>query len=575
MSVEGQSHLAQDRLETPKKNGGFFKPSPLPAQSSHTLRNPSPIKQMWNYASSIVSAVGGVLGLSAEKQSKRMDIESGNHPGSIHIQKNNSKSDLQASGHHSSSQWKMHRGSLPHNENLTPTFLPNNKNSFMERLSKKADEVRRVSSHIEAEVDHEYRTNPALQTLEGIKNSFSGNNRSQSGQNSARQSEGAAFYQSLIGEEPQPKIQHHLTDYHLDTNFLSQNSSDHSQPSLQKAASDPNLREKIIDERQINSQYQQQSSSVTKPVFQSLKKIPPTIQEEQRHEMSLDFTKPADSIGFGVAQPAQANQPISFFDHHPVDNNKPPTIIRESQDSNSNSVPTYNLPFPTTSQKLEAERENSADYSITDYSNSSDEADRTEEWRDAADADFSPESYSKTKYKQGLMAEIGKVYKMHPHEDFSDIKIFNSKSGLNLTKEEFDKISRASKTPVRPPHSSVPKKKVLFINNKRVPTWATDKEALRKKVLAQNALGRYKVTFGKVKPLKQLDISEFFPEKLARLYHPVPDERFETPQSAELSPIIEDESVFNTIAKEHSVSKSHFHNNLSLAKSNFKKPPYM
>ena len=59
---------------------------------------------------------------------------------------------------------------------------------------------------------------------------------------------------------------------------------------------------------------------------------------------------------------------------------------------------------------------------------------------------------------------------------------------------------------------------VIIKNGKRIPYWGTDKDLLTKLIKIQNATKMYKTTFGKLRPMKQLDVNEFFPEKLTRGY---------------------------------------------------------
>lgn len=180
-------------------------------------------------------------------------------------------------------------------------------------------------------------------------------------------------------------------------------------------------------------------------------------------------------------------------------------------------------------------------YSITDLEDSDQEPNHAEEWRDPESIFGSDSSGSKSNYRMKLLEEIKTLRSKHPNDPDDDIELLKKTSNVHITKQELEKLERM-KTPNKLSTMNKQKlEKILYINDKRVPRWATSTQLLRTKVMAQNAFNQYKHTFGRMKPLKQFDPLDFFPKELTRKYKRHPEEQFSTPQSSGLSPIYEDE----------------------------------
>lgn len=188
-----------------------------------------------------------------------------------------------------------------------------------------------------------------------------------------------------------------------------------------------------------------------------------------------------------------------------------PSYDKEPDNSSSNFLPPQTEP-------QQAPRSYSPSYSISSVSDSEAEPNHQEEWRDANSEAQDDESGSKTKYHIMLIGEIENMRKMYPDDPSDDIQLLKKKSGISLTKDQYQALEKA-KTPsktsmLKPTSRPEPKNKVLFINDKRVPAWASDKSQLKTRVTAQIGFGMYKTVIGKLKPLKQLDLSDFFDQKL-------------------------------------------------------------
>jgi hypothetical protein len=136
-----------------------------------------------------------------------------------------------------------------------------------------------------------------------------------------------------------------------------------------------------------------------------------------------------------------------------------------------------------------------------------------EEWRDP---DFLSDckTYSQQKHGRLLLEEIKKYCGpdyMNPSIQLNpdDCKVKQAYSAMNLSESQFMSLLDRQKTPIK---SQTHKQKVLFINQQRIPQWAADKDLIRRSVLMQNAYGHYRAVFKKMKPLKEFNIAEFFPE---------------------------------------------------------------
>lgn len=161
------------------------------------------------------------------------------------------------------------------------------------------------------------------------------------------------------------------------------------------------------------------------------------------------------------------------------------------------------------------ERESSMGYELSDCdeTDDSDPDHDKEDWRDPQKlADC--KSYSQSKNSKILLDEIRKYCGpgyMYAKSELNpnDHRVKMAYTALNLSESQFLSLLERQKTPQKA--GAHDQNKVLFINNKRVPQWASDKEVVRKTVLAQNAFGHYRTVFRKMKPVKEFNISEFFP----------------------------------------------------------------
>lgn len=165
-----------------------------------------------------------------------------------------------------------------------------------------------------------------------------------------------------------------------------------------------------------------------------------------------------------------------------------------------------------TERSLENSPQPEYQYQISDVENSDQELDTHEVWKDEEDLNFD-RSCSNSNTRLALKEEFDKVRNKFPNDPINDIKLFNKRSGLNLSQTEFNDLLKM-KTPAKPKNG----KKVLFINDKKVPEWARDMKAIGKEVIAQNTFGRYKQVFGKLKHIKLLDPYKFFRPELLRNY---------------------------------------------------------
>ena len=243
-----------------------------------------------------------------------------------------------------------------------------------------------------------------------------------------------------------------------------------------------------------------------------------SIQKPQT--VNLDLLMSPEGLNFynclkePVAQSATNEQRRSSF---PVCSYKPathsffPSFDKEPENSHSSYLPLQTQPS-------QLPRSNSPSYSISSVSDSEAEPNHQEEWRDAQSVLLEEESGSKTKYHIMLIGELENMRKMYPDDPSDDIQLLKKKSGISLTKDQYQALEKA-KTPskpstLKPADKADPKSKVLYINDKRVPAWASDKSQLKTRVTAQIAFGMYKTVIGKLKPVKQLDLSDFFDKKL-------------------------------------------------------------
>lgn len=185
---------------------------------------------------------------------------------------------------------------------------------------------------------------------------------------------------------------------------------------------------------------------------------------------------------------------------------------------------------------------NSPDYSMTEYSGSDYQADLEEEWRDV-DPEEDNHTLTKSKFQMMLIQEIDKANKESKNFGDLDLSVINSRTGMQFTREEIEELERVKFTPRKPA-----KKKVLFVNNKKVPSWAIDKEALKRKVVNQVRDKKYHTTFGRLKPMKFFDVHKYFDYKLLTYYRRAEEEYFKTPDPRTLlSPICEEPVTSNKI----------------------------
>ena len=192
--------------------------------------------------------------------------------------------------------------------------------------------------------------------------------------------------------------------------------------------------------------------------------------------------------------------------------NKYPTEI---QSTNENSL------IPTPPQQMDSlqpedidnEREVSYQYQISEVEDSDQDLNTQEVWKEEEDSCML-RSYSNSNTRNAFKEEFKKIRSKFPNDPPNDLKLFNKRSGLNLSQTEFQDLVRLN-TPAKAPTK---KRKVLWINNKRVPDWAADLKAIGKEVIAQNTFGRYKQVFGKVKHIKMLEVHRFFRPELLKNY---------------------------------------------------------
>lgn len=151
-------------------------------------------------------------------------------------------------------------------------------------------------------------------------------------------------------------------------------------------------------------------------------------------------------------------------------------------------------------------------YNISDVEDSDQELDTQEVWKDEDDS-FLDRSCSNSNTRLLFKEEYLKIRNKYPNDPLDDLVLFNKRSGMNLNETEFKSLVKMA-TPVKAKTG----KKVLFINNKRVPEWARDLKAIGKEVITQNTFGRYKQVFGKVKQIKLLEVNKFFRPELLRNY---------------------------------------------------------
>lgn len=172
-----------------------------------------------------------------------------------------------------------------------------------------------------------------------------------------------------------------------------------------------------------------------------------------------------------------------------------------------------------------SDRESSIGYELSDGEDTDSDPDHDrEEWKDV-DKLSDCKTYSQTKHSKMLLDEVKKYcgpgyMQSHSELNPNDHRVKMAYTAMNLTESQFLELLEREKTPQKA-HGNL-QKKVLFVNNKRVPQWASDKEVVRKTVLAQNAFGHYRTVFRKMKPIKEFNIAEFFPginPQILKNYH--------------------------------------------------------
>ena len=154
-------------------------------------------------------------------------------------------------------------------------------------------------------------------------------------------------------------------------------------------------------------------------------------------------------------------------------------------------------------------------YEISDVENSDQEMRLSEEWRDEDD-DFSyTRSYSNSATINLMISKLEEFKKNNINASKLDKDLFNKHYKLNLTNSEFNDLIKMS-TPIKPTNRE-PKKR-LYMNGKRIPTWAEDMKVIGAQVSSQNAFGRHKQVFGKLKPITMLDVHQFFRPEVLKNY---------------------------------------------------------
>ena len=154
-------------------------------------------------------------------------------------------------------------------------------------------------------------------------------------------------------------------------------------------------------------------------------------------------------------------------------------------------------------------------YEISDVENSDQEMRLSEEWRDEDDEDFYNRSYSNSATRNLMVSKLEEFKKNYSNSNKLDRDLFNKKYKLNLTSTEFDDLVKMS-TPRKPTNKA--QKKRLYMNGKRIPRWAEDMKAIGAQVSSQNAFGRHKQVFGKLKPITMLDVHQFFRPEVLKNY---------------------------------------------------------
>lgn len=211
------------------------------------------------------------------------------------------------------------------------------------------------------------------------------------------------------------------------------------------------------------------------------------------------------------------------FDHGELNKDTQPVRTQEGslgisrEEDNSQFVPNTVVKgyFEAAQMHAQAdERESSMGYELSDTEKEHSNPDHdVEEWREI-DPFSDCKTYSQQKSSRMLLDEIKKHCGMGAHLgqpcelNPQDHRVKKAYSAMNLSEHQFMDLLERQKTPIKNTNSN----KVLFVNEKRVPQWASDREFVRKTVLAQNAFGQYRAVFKKMKPLKEFNVAEFFPE---------------------------------------------------------------
>lgn len=342
--------------------------------------------------------------------------------------------------------------------------LPQIVETLVERMSK-AQELHRKSLLIEEKISLHFQNNPDQNNPEGIHKHFSRSFKIEEGDsrqsNSRRDdSEGAKFYESLKAESV-----HDMTNR------------------FEKKNCNPSY---LSEEHSVPTQYQAHQDE---PVTFYSQPGPPKDQSELNRTNTSVFAQ--DRIPFGeiYSRVAEDSQPL--VTSQPVDDQ----------------------------QDIEVQSDG---YSISTYESEAREHSSPKK----EDCELSGRvPYHKDIYRDILQRELDKIKRWAGRTSPPQpLPISRSQSNNPLTKstvKELNDITPLKMKRPLPSDKSEPEEEretVYIINGKRVPYWATDKDFIQKMVRMQNISKKYKTTFGRLRPMKQLDVNEFFPPELMASY---------------------------------------------------------
>ena len=181
-----------------------------------------------------------------------------------------------------------------------------------------------------------------------------------------------------------------------------------------------------------------------------------------------------------------------------------------SQQTAENSRSHSQYPLTTCSKaalglNMLAAQEDSEGYEMTDGEDE-EEGSGKEEWRYVSEFE-DIKTYSNSKNSQAYLKALEDHVVHLKKQGKTEEEIQEGLRTAGHSEEVIKRIQSLASS------SHDERKKVLFINNKRVPEWATQKDFINMQVLRQNVFGDYKKVFGKLKPVKQLKTDEFFDMK--------------------------------------------------------------